>query len=298
MNARHKYTGEWNTFPCGKCSVCCGRRASAWSFRLVQQGRVSQSALFVTLTYNSHHLEFSENGFKTLNPVTLQCFFKRLRKKYPAGTIKYYAVGEYGSERGRPHYHIILFGADQQGVMDAWCDSDGVAIGSIYFGDVREASIGYTLKYISKDRKKKRFARDDRFPEFARMSKGLGINYLTPAIINWHKEDLLNRMYCVVPNSGGKKISMPRYYKDKMYSRTETFVTGSGHKLFTVLGERERVAAYSRKRCEELADKEKQEWIDGYGPEWERFKAERVKYTFEKMYRDAEKGRRKADTDD
>lgn len=304
MNTRHKYTGDWMTFPCGKCPDCCARRASGWSFRLVQQGRVSKSAMFVTLTYNWSHLEFSKNGFKSLNKVTLQCFFKRLRKRYPAKTIKYYAVGEYGGQRGRPHYHIILFNADQNGVVQSWRDNDGNPIGDVHFGDVREASIGYVLKYISKDRRRRKHARDDRMPEFATMSKGLGLNYISPAIVRWHKEDLLERMYCVVPNSGGKKISMPRYYKDKIYSRTESFMTGGNPatgclpRLFVTLkGERERIGEYAVKRNEVLAEEERIKWIEGYGPEWERFKADRVRYLFEKMYRNAEKGKGKADTD-
>ena len=303
MTARHKYTGEWNTFPCGRCPECTARRASGWSFRLVQQGRVSESSMFVTLTYNWLHLEFTKNGFRSLNKVTAQCFFKRLRKKYPPKTIKYYIVGEYGGKRGRPHYHIILFNATQQGVLDAWRDSDGQPIGDVHFGTVTEASIGYCLKYISKERKKKSFARDDRLPEFALMSKGLGANYMTDAMIGWHKEDLLNRMYCTVPHSGGKKITMPRYYKDKMYSRTEVFTTGGGNgvlpvHIMTVKGERERIGEYALKRNEELAEDELIKSLEEYGDDWERVKVERDIYLFQKMYRDAERGKGKADRDD
>lgn len=36
---------------------------------------------------------------------------------------------------------------------------------------------------------------------------------------NWHADDLLNRMYCTA--QGGIKLSMPRYYKDKMYHDLE-----------------------------------------------------------------------------
>lgn len=32
----------------------------------------------------------------------------------------------------------------------------------------------------------------------------------------WHLSDLEQRMYCNA--SGGKKIAMPRYYKDKLYT--------------------------------------------------------------------------------
>lgn len=38
-------------------------------------------------------------------------------------------------------------------------------------------------------------------------------------MIKWHKADLLNRMYVNLPD--GKKASMPRYYKDKIYNHWE-----------------------------------------------------------------------------
>jgi len=60
---------------------------------------------------------------------------------------------------------------------------------------------------------------DDRVKEFQLMSKGLGKNYLTDKMIRWHKDDLVNRMY--IPIQDGKKIAMPRYYKDKMYNESE-----------------------------------------------------------------------------
>ena len=38
-------------------------------------------------------------------------------------------------------------------------------------------------------------------------------------MIKWHKNDLTNRMY--VPIKDGKKIAMPRYYKEKIYTMAE-----------------------------------------------------------------------------
>lgn len=108
----------------------------------------------------------------------LQLFFKRLRKKTD-GKVIYYAVGEYGSNYSRPHYHIILFNAQQQDVITAWT-KDGKEIGSVYFGQVAEASIGYTLKYISKEKRIPLHANDDRQREFSLMSKGIGKNYINP----------------------------------------------------------------------------------------------------------------------
>lgn len=165
---------EWLQLPCGKCPDCLARRASGWSFRLMQQEKVSDSAHFVTLTYNTDHVPISEKGFMTLVKADLQKFFKRLRKLSAEDSlpIKYYACGEYGGTRHRPHYHVILFNSNPGDVIKAWC-LDGKPLGTPYFGTVTGASIGYTLKYITKKGKFPLHANDDRISEFSLMSKGL-----------------------------------------------------------------------------------------------------------------------------
>ena len=193
------------------------RRTSGWSFRLVKEGQISKSALFVTLTYNTGHVPISQKGFKTLDKTDVQKFFKRLRK-LSSEKLKYFAVGEYGTEKMRPHYHIILYNANQEQIHKAWI-LNGKPLGTIYIGNVSEASIGYTLKYMQKPGKIPIHKNDDRKKEFQLMSKGLGKNYLTEQMIKWHHNDLINRMY--VPMKDGKKIAMPRYYKDKMYSESQ-----------------------------------------------------------------------------
>lgn len=214
-----QHTDEQQDVACGKCPGCVKKRVSNWSFRLVKQGEVSTSALFITLTYDNEHVPITPNGFMTLEKTDLQKFFKRLRKQYTDGRkIKYYGCGEYGSRTSRPHYHIILFNADYAGVAAAW-SLEGRMLGHVHYGEVTEASIGYTLKYISKQGKVGKHHRDDRQKEFALMSKRLGANYLTDAMIKWHKEDLLERMYC--PMKDGKRAPMARYYKEKIYTKEE-----------------------------------------------------------------------------
>lgn len=43
-------------------------------------------------------------------------------------------------------------------------------------------------------------------------------------MIWWHYADKLNRMYCVV--DGNKKIAMPRYYKDFLYTKADKWLIG------------------------------------------------------------------------
>ena len=210
-------TNEKIPVPCGKCPPCMKRRTSGWSFRLVKEGDVSNSALFVTLTYDTKYVPITKKGYLTLCKDDVQRFFKRLRK-LTNQKIKYFIVGEYGTQKMRPHYHIILFNANREMIARAWA-KDGRELGSIFIGDVSEASIGYTLKYMQKPGKIPIHQNDDRQKEFQLMSKGIGKSYLTQKMIKWHKEDLEQRMY--IPMKDGKKIAMPRYYKDKMYSESE-----------------------------------------------------------------------------
>jgi len=104
--------GEHIPFPCGKCPPCKKRRTSGWSFRLVKEGERSLSALFITLTYDTEYVPITSNGYMSLDIKDLQKFFKRLRK-LTNEKLKYYAVGEYGSTKMRPHYHIILYNANK-----------------------------------------------------------------------------------------------------------------------------------------------------------------------------------------
>jgi len=211
---KDRHTNDEIPVPCGKCPSCSARRTSAWSFRLIKEGERSSSSYFITLTYNTDHVPITKKGYMSLSKDDLQLYFKRLRKYHPKETrIKYYAVGEYGSKTMRPHYHIILFNADLQYVLKAWAKG-GRYMGDYHVGKVSEASVGYTLKYISKPKKVPQHKNDDRLPEFCLMSKKMGANYLTESMIKWHKADIGNRMY--VPIKDGKKIAMPRYYKDKL----------------------------------------------------------------------------------
>jgi len=252
-------------FPCGKCPPCIRRRVSGWAFRLNKQSEQSITAHFVTLTYNEEHITKTKSGLDTLVKADVQKFFKRLRK-LTKEKISYYAVGEYGSDGQRPHYHIILFNANPKIVENAWTIND-VSIGNIHFGDVGEASVGYTLKYISKEKKIPMFQGDDRQKEFALMSKGLGKGYLTEQMVKWHKKNIENRVY--LPLKDGKKAAMPRYYKDKLYDKGQKF----------------RIGVFMRATAEDL----EQALENEHGDNLERVKVEQVINDFRRMYKKAEK---------
>lgn len=226
-------TGESIDLPCGKCYECKRKRVSGWSYRILKEAERSSSAFFFTLTIAPEHIKLTKNGFMSLYKEDVQKFMKRLRKTQ-TNKIKYYAVGEYGTKDKRPHYHLLLFNVDlstllteaeYKMVKNGTIQLNGktpMSIkewkeGHITIGQLNVATSQYTLKYVSKDANVPEHERDDRLKPFSLMSKKLGDNYLTKQKIRWHKKDILNRMY--VPLKDGKKISMPRYYKDKIYTK-------------------------------------------------------------------------------
>lgn len=191
--------------PCGKCVACLNRRRSDWSVRLSQELRISQTAFFVTLTYSTPNL--LPDG---VNVDDVQKYIKRLRKHLEPVKIRYYLTAEYGSNTFRPHYHLIVFNVpvDKQDLLlSCWKK------GFIYVGEVNAKTIGYVTKYIIG---KESYPKDKTKP-FSLMSKGLGKNYVESRT-NWHLSDT-SRFYVVLPR--GLRCALPRYYRDKIYSKED-----------------------------------------------------------------------------
>lgn len=218
--------------PCGKCEGCFSRRTAHWQFRLMQEEKHSVNAYFITLTYDTMHVPMTHDGLFTLNRKDVPAFIKRVRSfthytnklirqgKKPKvddnwitdlPPLKYYAVGEYGGKFKRPHYHLIVFNVNLDAVVHSW------DLGRIHVGSVTGASVGYTLKYISKRTYEGYFEGDSRTPTFSQQSKGLGLAYLTEAIKNYHQDP----QHYYLTLEGGMRLPMARYYRDKLFTQEE-----------------------------------------------------------------------------
>jgi len=249
MKCFHPQTINDNVVSCGRCPACKQNRINGWVCRLERHARHAESAHFITLTYADGQCTKTPNGLLTLDYTHIQHFFKTLRnlqnadykkrsaefkrhtKRNPGNNFRppekpkkfsYYVAGEYGSKTNRPHYHLIMFDAKLELIHKSWyIGNQGRRIprGNVHSGNITGGSIRYTLKYISKPSRLPLFYGDDRKPESSHMSKGIGKDYITKQIIQWHKADLLNRYY--VPNAGGVQTTMPRYYADKIYTLAE-----------------------------------------------------------------------------
>lgn len=236
-----KYEEKPISVPCGKCLACLSNRRNDWSFRLEMEHRYSSGALFVTLTYDPKHLPNDE----CVSKQDVQKFLKRLRKALygnGCGALRYFAVGEYGSNFGRPHYHLLLFNClDQRAISRAWCDSKGVPIGQVHYGKVTEASIAYCTKYIIQ----KDDYTEERSKPFTLMSRGYGIGgrYLSDEMVAWHRDDARN--YAI---RNGQRVRLPAFYKGKIWYSDEAKEDVRRNSVLRTLARRLKDQAFYRKK--------------------------------------------------
>lgn len=229
--------------PCGKCLAClCSKRAE-WAFRLEQEHKYSKCSQFVTLTYDQKHVP----AHGSLCKKHLQDYLKRLRKKDEQSRIRYYAVGEYGTLSGRPHYHLLLFNAEQENVRSSWKDARSRDIGIVHIGSVNGASVAYVLKYLVQPVDSIEYPMEKPFAVMSR-AFGIGARYLSDDMVAWHRED--DRNYCI---REGKKIRLPRFFKTKIWYKEN---------------DKERVSKASLLSSLQESEKEIQFYKDRFGDRW------------------------------
>lgn len=188
-----KINGEYVAVPCGYCYACKIDKRNMWSDRLLHDSSHAMKqgfgSTFLTLTYDDLHYPF--NG--SLSVDDAQKFIKRLRReceyhkiKLPvyasAGkpTFHYYLVGEYGGKIGRPHYHAIVCGLDDETMkpLARLCWKSGFNLCK----PLMAGGIRYVLKYIDKqcspEMEEKIYTSAGLHPPFSICSRGIGKDYL------------------------------------------------------------------------------------------------------------------------
>lgn len=142
-----------------------------WTGRILLEAQYQRfNSSFVTLTYDEKYLP--DRG--SLDTRDLAQFTNRLRargKINAAGNLRFFAVGEYGTQTWRPHYHLSLFGIEpelESEIKGCW------DYGHVHVGEVSPESASYIAGYTTK---KMTSVRDERIldtglhPEFNRMSR-------------------------------------------------------------------------------------------------------------------------------
>lgn len=197
---------------------------------MMHEAQLHEENSFITLTYAPEHLP----DFGSLDRKAIPWFMKRLRHEAGPG-VRYFGCGEYGSELGRPHYHLCLFGyAFPDRVQTA--ERGGHAVyrsdlldrlwpyGHHEIGSLTRESAQYVAKYCTKKINgppaEDHYSRVDTAtgevvsiePEFATQSNRPGIG------AEWfHRfwRDVYPHDHVIVD---GKEFKPPRYY-DKLCER-------------------------------------------------------------------------------
>lgn len=101
---------------CRECWQCNSRKTDDWVGRCIAESKTALRTFSISLTYgrdednNADHIRAA-----VLTYSDVQKYIKRLRKS--GYVVRYFAVGEYGSTKGRAHWHLIVFYYDNAAVI-------------------------------------------------------------------------------------------------------------------------------------------------------------------------------------
>lgn len=203
--------------PCGKCLACRKVRGSEWAERIKREFQKIRKGIFLTLTYSDDNLPVVD-GKATLDKNEFKNFLRRFKRYFKDRQIKYFACGEFGDLRLRPHYHSILLGVDihdmdcyyydgewRSRLLDnkLWCRG----LNSV--GLVCAETIYYVTGYILKTGNLK--YKDD---VFQLQSLGLGGYYIDENI-----DEMASKIRAHRAGYIDKLESMPRYYAKKIVEK-------------------------------------------------------------------------------
>lgn len=149
---------------CRKCKQCLSHHQMDWEGKCIAESKVVRRADFVCLTYGRVDVKDGKPVPYYVNEASadhvraavltysdVQKFFKKLRS---AGhKFRYFAVGEYGSTKGRSHWHILMYWISVPpkvtfGVRFDWSPWEH---GFSQFDPISYADVRYCCKYIEKD---------------------------------------------------------------------------------------------------------------------------------------------------
>lgn len=256
----------FNGFGCGQCTPCRINRRRIAASRVMLEAGLHGDNSFLTLTYEDSRLPLSSSLLPTLYPKHLQLFFKRFRKTLGSSTpIRYYAVGEYGDISQRPHYHAALFGYGCAGKITrpetglrCYCERCELILSAWQYGNItadelNDTTAAYIAGYVLKKMTSKEDIRlNGRYPEFARMSQGIGrgsVDFIADALNGeyGHRAFQLGDVP-VSLRTQGKSVPLGRYLRTRLRKKlgiekvnpdTGEITYGTPHETLRLLHEKE-----------------------------------------------------------
>lgn len=93
---------------CRKCWQCIEAKQNDWAGRCIAESKTATATYTIGLTYGENTVgEKMHERAAVLTYSDVQNYFKLMR--FNGFKFKYLAVGEYGSKKGRAHWHLIVF---------------------------------------------------------------------------------------------------------------------------------------------------------------------------------------------
>lgn len=148
---------------CHDCWQCRNARIDDWVGRCIAESRTVAASHAVTLTYGRKAKDV--NGEWIADPYgdadhpsaavltysDVQKYFKKLR--FAGHKLRYFVVGEYGSMKGRAHWHVIIFwlGSVPEHVLGERFDEKHWEHGLSFWTAPSYEDFRYNCKYIQKD---------------------------------------------------------------------------------------------------------------------------------------------------
>lgn len=183
--------------PCGSCVTCRRSNMTFMSHRIQSDvsalDRKGIGSSFVTLTIESNNPKLQRSD--------LQKFFKRLRKNCPDFPFSYLAIGDYGEQTFRPHYHALMLGFPPEAesfINQNW------KLGLTDVKPIVSGNINYVVRYMSAQTKsiKEQFVKHGLEEPFSLCSRNLGHTLF----------DIIEDGYYTFK---GKRYKVPSYYQAK-----------------------------------------------------------------------------------
>lgn len=145
---------DGNMHPCHMCWQCKRDRINDWVGRCIAESEVSAHCLRVTLTYGKDAQYNCDHPHAyDLHYDDVQLYLKRLRRN-TAGKVRFFCAGEYGSAKGRAHWHLIMFfkGSLSPGIVFEWRYKHEYWPHGWSFWEMADPEkMRYAVKYIMKD---------------------------------------------------------------------------------------------------------------------------------------------------
>ena len=240
--------------PCGKCIGCNLDKSSNKADQIMLEAKYYKNNCVVHLTYDDEHLPKNKGvdlktgeiiESETLQPKDVQDFLKRLRKTYVKGRyqgknftkqigIRTAYCGEYGEQKGRPHYHMILFNFKPHDIR-YWSKSKSNyntyksdimtklwGKGIVDVNDLSREMAEYIGRYVTKKWKgstaKETYEIVGKVPEFYHCSNRPGLGY---KFFQEKKNTIYATDEIFITSLKGTRTKKPPKYFDKLLERED-----------------------------------------------------------------------------